>query len=458
MYKGQHNSRVSRGGSLSANPRRVALAVLRSTAEGGMPEEVLNSDGVMLSQKDMNLASNLVYTCVRHQSRLDFLIDGKLEAAENTPQTVRIVLRMGLAQLLFFDRMAFHAVVNETTELAKKFAPGREGLVNAVLRSFIRDIETHAYWPKEIDGKETPLITRLSTLYSYPDWLVAKLVERWGLRDARAFLVASNQPVPATIRVNTQLTTREDLAKLLPFETTKTKYSPWGLLPNDFAGKLFSWPGYKEGLFAIQDEASQLMALLAKGDKDPSTVFDVCAGLGGKTFNILNVFPKAQVLALDKSEDRLRSLQQEARRLRVSSSIRIITNDILNLDIYPRFDLVMVDAPCSGLGVIRRRPDLKWKKSPSDVYRYANLQRSILSAASRAVYPGGKLIYSVCTIMDEEGPDVVKAFLEEKGDYYLDNTLSEDLSPLISEPGQLRILPHHHAMDGFYYAVFKRRS
>jgi 16S rRNA (cytosine967-C5)-methyltransferase len=418
----------------------------------------------MLSQKDMNLASNLIYTCLRHQSRLDFLIDGKLEAVKSTPQTVRIILRMGLAQLLFFDRVAFHAAVNETAELAKKFAPGREGLVNAVLRGFIRDMEecsgagAGSYWPKELDGRETPILTRLSTLYSYPDWLVDLLVSRWGLKETRSYLVASNQATPPTLRTNLKLISRDELQKLLPFETLKTGYSPWGLTPKEFSGRVFSWPGYKEGFFSVQDEASQILPLLAGIDGPPRTVLDVCAGLGGKTLGILNAFPEANMLSLDKNPESLKELSLEAKRLRYFDSLRVMAGDVLTIDLLPRFDLVIVDAPCSGLGVIRRRPDLKWRKSPADVYRCVNLQLSILNAASRAVYPGGKLIYGICTIMDEEGPGVIETFLKEKGDYSLCDRIPPELEELRLGEGTLRLLPHRHGTDGFFYAVLERKA
>ncbi|MDR2353921.1 MAG: hypothetical protein LBF22_12365, partial [Deltaproteobacteria bacterium] len=204
-------STSSRGGSLSPNPRRMALAVLRATQEGAIPEDVLARDGVMLSSKDMNLASALVYACLRHQSRLDFLIDEKLSALGKTSKVVRIILRLGLAQILFFDRLGEHAIVNETAELSKKFAPGREGLVNAVLRGFLREKEGGPYFPQEIDGADTPINKRLAVLYSYPDWFVEKLLALYGFRETRSILIAGNQPATPTLRVNPRATTREGL-------------------------------------------------------------------------------------------------------------------------------------------------------------------------------------------------------------------------------------------------------
>ncbi|MDR2338810.1 MAG: methyltransferase domain-containing protein [Deltaproteobacteria bacterium] len=445
----------SRGGSLSANPRRVALAVLRATKEGAVPEDILNRDGVMLSQKDRALASAMVYACLRHQSRLDSLLDGKLAQPGSTPSLVRMILRLGLSQLLFFDRLAHHAVVNETTELSKKLAPGREGLVNAVLRSFLADKEKGPYWPVELDGAGTPVARRLSVFYSYPQWMVEKFLDEWGFRDTRSFLVAGNRQTPPTIRVNTGLVERGLLAARLPFPSLPTKYSPWGLLPQDFAGHPDTWPGYHEGHFSIQDEASQVAGLLCG---KPRRILDACAGLGGKGLALKALHPAAEVVALDISPGKLSLLREEARRLRLPGDIQTRQADVLTEKFRPSFDLVFLDAPCSGLGVIRRRPDIKWKKSEGDIASLAALQAGLLSSASKAVSPGGRLIYSVCTVTDEEGPSVARRFLSDNPGFSPAGDVPDALSDAAIAPGMLRFLPHRHGTDGFFYAVLERKG
>ncbi|MDR1314537.1 MAG: hypothetical protein LBQ12_12810, partial [Deltaproteobacteria bacterium] len=277
----------SQGGSLSPNPRRVAMGVLRATAEGARPEEVMGRLGVMLSRRDMALASNIVYACLRHQSRLDFLLDGKLSSGSKTPKAVRVILRMGLAQILLLDRVGHHAAVNETTALGKSFTPGREGLINAVLRAFARDKESDPFWPRERDGEDTPELSRLATFYSHPEWMVAKFASEWGVRETRAFLAAGNQPAPPTLRLSPRAGPRAEFAARLPFHTVPTSWSPSGLRSSVMnAGRPDSWPGYREGLFGIQDEASQLTALLAArpGGPWPARFLDCCAGMGGKSF------------------------------------------------------------------------------------------------------------------------------------------------------------------------------
>ncbi|MDR2405806.1 MAG: 16S rRNA (cytosine(967)-C(5))-methyltransferase RsmB [Deltaproteobacteria bacterium] len=445
----------ARGGSLSNNPRRVALAVLRATQEGAAPEDVLNRDGVMLSQRDRALASALVYNCLRHQSRLDFLLDRKLSQPSGTPSLVRIILRLGLSQLLFFDRLANHAVVNETAELAKKFAPGREGLVNAILRSFIADKEEGPYWPVEEDGAQTPIARRLSVFYSYPQWLVDKLLDEWGFQETRSFLVAGNASVPPTLRVNTQLITREELMELLPFKTNPTKYSPWGLAPEGFTGHPDTWPGYHEGYFSIQDEASQVAGLLYGS---ATRFLDVCAGLGGKSLSFKSLNPESYVLAMDINDKKLSRTKEEATRLKLEGQIDTKVGDALIEKFSPSFDLIYLDPPCTGLGVIRRRPDVKWKKREEDISTLASLQRSLLNSAARALVPGGRLIYSVCTVTHEEGPQVVMDFIEESGDFTLVNDFPPSLSDANFAYGMLRFLPHRHGTDGFFYALLERRG
>jgi 16S rRNA (cytosine967-C5)-methyltransferase len=436
------------------------LGVLRATTEGARPEEVLNRLGVMLSRRDMALASAVVFACLRHQSRLDFLIDGKLSAGSRTPATVRIILRMGLAQLLFLDRVGHHAVVNETTALGKSFTPGREGLINAILRAFVRDKESDPFWPRERDGEDTPEVERLATFYSYPGWLVEWLHRERGIRWTRAFLAAGNQPAPAVLRLSPSAGPREAFAARLPFPTRPTAFSPRGLVPVGPQGRPDSWPGFAEGHFCIQDEASQLVLLLAapEGAPRPRRILDVCAGRGGKSFAMLAACPEARVTALDLSRARLSELGAEARRLGLAERVVISESDVLEAALAPSWDLVSVDPPCTGLGVVRRHPDIKWKRSARDVGFFADLQRTVLEAASRGVRGGGRLIYSVCTVTREEGHGTVDWFLSRNADFRPARILPGALEPLSVGIGRYLTVTHRHNMDGFFYAVMERAS
>jgi 16S rRNA (cytosine967-C5)-methyltransferase len=242
----------------------------------------------------------------------------------------------------------------------------------------------------------------------------------------------------------------------LPFEVRPTGLSPWGLEAKTFAGRPEDWPGFKEGLFAVQDEASQLVGLLAGNLAPGAGILDACAGLGGKALHLAALYPAALVTARDLNKAKLSRLGIEAARLGLEN-LRLEHRDLLGEPPSGRFDLVLVDAPCSGLGVIRRRPDLKWNKKPEDVTRLAGLQLSLLTAAAGQVRPGGRLIYGVCSFSLAEGPETAAIFLAACPEFRAVPPLAwpEDLRPHLADGG-LTLWPHRHQTDGFFWAMFDR--
>lgn len=443
---------------LVVNPRLVAFRVLKETSEGHLPEEVLAVQGLLLEPRDLGLATALIYEVLRHRGYLEWLMHSRLSAGRAAPE-LALVLKMGLAQLLFFDRLGEHAVVSETVALAKAVTPGRAGLVNAVLRGLLRDREAGAPWPPSPPVDPDP-VRDLARRHSYPEWLVRTLLDRLGPEEAPALLAAGNQATPPTLRVNPLRGDRDSLRALLPFETTPTSWSPWGLIAASFAGRPETWPGYAEGRFAIQDEASQLVGLLAGELRPGAAVLDACAGLGGKALHLAALHPEALITALDQDEARLALLQREAERLGCAN-VRVEVRDLLaDPPAANGYDLVLVDAPCTGLGVIRRRPDLKWNKTEADPARLAERQLAILNAASGAVRPGGRLIYGVCSFSPEEGPGVVKRFLERAPGFQAvpSEDWPEALRPLLSAENTLTLWPHRHGTDGFFWAMFSKKS
>jgi len=445
--------------SRGAGPRRAAFQVLKDTAAGlRTPEEGLAIHGLGLSPRDLNLATALVYEVLRHQSYLDWLWQSRLTTGRAGPD-LALVLRLGLAQLLYFDRLGDHAAVSETVALAKILVPGRHGLVNAVLRGLLRTRDAGSPWPPSppAGGPTGPdAAAALALKHSYPVWLVTDLLARLGPAEAEALLTSGNQPTPPTLRLNPRRTTREDL--VLPFKVRPTTLSPWGLRAETFAGRPETWPGFEEGLFAIQDEASQLVGLLAGELPAGTRVLDACAGLGGKALHLAALNPGALVTAQDRDKAKLSRLDLEARRLGLDS-IRLETRDILvdeGAEGEP-FDLVLVDAPCTNLGVIRRRPDLKWSKGPEDVTRLAGIQLKLLKAAASLVRPGGRLIYGVCSFSLAEGPETAAKFLKACPEFRAvrESAWPEVLRPHL-ENGHLTLWPHRHQTDGFFWAMFER--
>ena len=432
-------------------PRGVAFRVLED--RGRTPEESLAVHGSALDSRDFNLAGALIHEVLRRRSYLDWLWRGRLAAGRVRKKEAALaqVMRLGLAQLLYFDRLGDHAIVSETVALAKTLAPGRQGLVNAVLRGLLREREAGGGpWPPAPPAGSDA--AALALRHSYPDWLAADFLARLGPAEAEALLIAGNQPTPPTLRVNPRRARREDLR--LPFATRPTTLSPWGLRAETFAGRPRDWPGYDEGLFAIQDEASQLVGLLEL--RPGARVLDACAGLGGKALHLAALNPGALVTARDKDRAKLGLCAAEARRLGLDN-LRLEAGDLLTEGGEEGFDLVLVDAPCSGLGVIRRRPDLKWSKGPEDVARLAGLQLRLLRAAAAKVRPGGGLVYGVCTLSRDEGPGTAAKFLAEEPGF---RALSPEAWPAELRPhlaeGGLTLWPHRHRTDGFFWAVFER--
>jgi 16S rRNA (cytosine967-C5)-methyltransferase len=436
-------------------------------AQGAWLENSLTKRTALLTGENLALARALVYAVLRHQARLDFLIKGKLKKG-GASSALMAILRLGLAQFLFFNRLGDHAIVYETVKLASDQSPGLKGLINAILRGFAREKAKEGFIA-EVDGRDTAPLDRLAVFYSHPRWLVDLFVSQLGLRETRSLLVANNQLTPPTLRVNPKLISRRELAANLPFATKETKYSPWGLRPLKWPGNPENWPGYAEGHFAIQDEASQILGLLVG---QPKRVLDACAGLGGKTLALASsLAAETQLVALDPQESRLGHLLTEAKRQKAGQGINVVQGRIesvalaalnqgpgaADLEAAALFDLVIVDAPCSGLGVIRRRPDIKWRKTLSGLGPLAASQGRILQAAAKLVAPGGRLIYSVCSVTEAEGPKVMEWFLKNTPNFGpLTDPTPPALAGLEVGVGQLRLWPQRDMTDGFFYGLLTR--
>jgi 16S rRNA (cytosine967-C5)-methyltransferase len=450
---------LNRGLTLSLNPRLVAFLVLKETATGRHPEETLAEQGQLLPQRDQNLAAALTYETLRHQSFLDWVLQSRLTIGR-TGSNLRLVLRLGLTQLLYFDRLKEHAAVSETVALAKDLLPGRAGLVNAVLRSLLRTRAAGHPWPPKPTLSGNPA-KDLALNHSYPSWLVLNLLHRFTPNETEEILVAGNRPTPPTLRLSPGPVDRETFSRTLPFDTRPTLFSPWGLTALKFAGRPENWPGFAEGRFTVQDEASQLLGLLTGSLAPGSKVLDACCGLGGKTLLLAALNPTALIIARDKDPTKLERLQVEAGRLGLTN-IQTERGDSLaeRPENTATYDLVLVDAPCSGLGVIRRRPDLKWNKSTTDLSRLAALQFTLLTAASRTVKPGGRLIYGVCSFSEAEGPEVAKKFHSNQPDFRPAPTEAwpESLRPHLGPGPSLTLWPHRHQTDGFFWAIWHRLS
>ncbi|WP_298273055.1 16S rRNA (cytosine(967)-C(5))-methyltransferase RsmB [Geobacter sp.] len=444
------------------NPRRSAYEILlrverdRAFAEPLIDRELARGG---LCGPDRGLLTELVYGVLRRQGSLDHLVDtfsatksGKLE------RSVLLILRLGLYQLFHLDRIPVSAAVNESVNLAKEVAPRAAGLINAVLRRADREREA-VVWP---DPGRDP-VGYLALRHSHPRWIVEGWLDQLGFAEAELLARAMAEPAPLTVRVNTLRSNRDELRALFReggVASEPTPYSPDGLrILSRTAVTLL--PGFGEGLFTVQDEASQLASrFLAPSPGD--RVLDVCAAPGGKTTHLAQLMEnRGEILAGDVSEKKLRRIGESVARLG-ATIVRTAPLDASSpaaLADHGPFDRILVDAPCSGLGVLRRNPEGKWWKEPGDLARIVATQRAILDAVAPRLVPGGVILYSTCSTTLAENEGVVEDFLSRCDDFVLEdlNAFFPELAELFTVRGFFRSWPHRHGMDGFFAARLRKR-
>lgn len=467
------NHRGGKGGrgpgeARSARPataRETALDVLvRVEQEGAYSNLLLNASlqKAGLSREDAGLATELVYGTISRLNTLDFILEDFVSKGTRKLQPwVRCLLRMSLYQIVYLDRIPPHAAVNEAVNLAKKRGhQGISGMVNGVLRSALRAGELPKL-PEALDDAE-----RISLKHSHPLWMVKDWIRQYGQAAAEDICRANNEPPAVSVRVNTTMTTRDKLLEEMRsegLEAAPSPLSPYGIVVKGGGNlALSSW--YRDGVLSIQDESSMLVAE-AVAPEPGMTVLDCCSAPGGKTSHMAELMKdRGTVIASDLHEHKVSLVREQAQRLGLESVKAIATDALLLKERYApmTFDRILLDAPCSGLGVIRRKPDLKWSKSSEDVASISELQRELLESVSGLLKPGGVLVYSTCTIESAENEETVGDFLRRNPQFTSadrDTPLGGRLRDLLSSdaPG-IQILPHHFGSDGFYIAALRRMS
>ncbi len=425
-----------------------------------------------LSGVDRALTTELVYGTLRWRGRLDYFLSHVLnqELATLDP-LVATILRLGAYQLMFSDRIPPSAAVDQAVRCTHAVGNHRAtGLVNAVLRRLSREWTTIVP-PRLDDDAEAHLVHALSM----PPWIARRLIEIYGPEEAARFAVACNQPPPITVRANRTRCDRDTLLAKLRERHPKARAGELGedAIHLGHVGDLGRDPAFREGDYSVQDEASQLVVEFL--DPQPGDwVLDTCAAPGSKTTGIAERLmaddgAKGGVLALDRNGRRLKLVSQAVRRLGLEG-VHLLQRDAtlplgdlsvpgMNDDgSLPRFDRILVDAPCSGLGSLRRNPDARWRVDAEDPDRLAEIQHTLLLRAASVLRRGGSLVYSTCTVLPEENEEQIVRFLEtnpnfrrvEKAD------LPERLRELASDQGTLNLTPHEHGSDGFFAARLER--
>ena len=422
--------------------RACALRVIRRVFEqGAYADRALASEAAALDPRDRALAMALSYGAVQRQATLDH-VAAQLVARplERLDPPVLAALRLGLFELLFLGGGTDYAAVNESVELVKQASRGGAGLVNAVLRRGAREGAGMLAGLSD----ETPAAAAI--LHSVPGWLASQWWEELGEAEARALLRVVNDPAESALRVNTLVSSAAQVAAALPVPSRAAPglggepALPEGLVlegPFDVQGSEL----WRSGAIQPQSRASMLVSRIL--DPRPGErVLDLCAAPGGKTTHLAALMgDQGEIVAVERHPGRAAALERTVARLH-ASSIRVETGDAAEPRADGPFDRVLVDPPCSGLGTLQARPDLRWRVRPESIAELAALQGRILAAGARVLAPGGTLVYSVCTISRDEGTEVVRRFL--------------GTNPQFEAEDPVQLLPHRDRTDGFFIARLRR--
>jgi 16S rRNA (cytosine967-C5)-methyltransferase len=408
-----------------------------------------------LTSLDRSFLTELTYGVIRWRGKLDWVILSFSKIPfEKIESEILHILRLGLYQILFLSRTPSSAAVNESVELAKRTrGKGGAGFVNAVLRSAVRQKDEIRY----PEMSENPAL-HISVVQSHPLWLVRRWIEEMGAEETLRICKFNNQISPLTLRTNTLKIDRKDLIERFKekgFKPAPTTYSEEGIVLRD-PPPTSELPFIKEGLYIIQDEASQLVTSILD-PKPGERILDACSAPGGKTTHMAQKMEnRGEIAAFDVSKGKLDLVEESCQRLGIKI-VKTIKGNAAERLLIPqgiKYDRILADVPCSGFGTLRRNPDLKWRRGEKDIKRLSELQFSILSHLSVYLKKGGIFVYSTCTVFHEENEDVVGKFLEGHPEFKLDEMdkfLPEKFHSFIQN-GYFKTFPPRDEMDGFFVA------
>jgi 16S rRNA (cytosine967-C5)-methyltransferase len=455
-----------------APARTAALRGLRAVAEHrvDLPAALVQARAQLTDERDRALAGEIITGSLRWQRSLDSLIEHfASRAISQLDPDVLLILRLSLYQLLHLDRVPASAVVDDAVDLTRSARKqSATGFVNAVLRSTLRNRHRLPLpaRPQDPVGREAAL-AYLGISHSHPEWLVSRWLTRYGFHDAERWVRFNNETPPLTLRANRLRLTRDQLAAALAREdidTEPTPYAPDGLIvrSGNPIRLLAGGPpegGHYAGSFVVQDEASQLVTLVV--DVRPgSRVLDLCASPGGKTTALASAMAgEGLVVASDVRPRRVRMLAQTV-RASGAANVRVLQLPPSGpLPFAPVFDRILVDAPCSGLGTIRRDPDIRWRRHEEDLPSLASRQLDLARRAAAVLTTGGRLVYATCSSEPEENEGVVEQFLREEPGFTLVDLrgTSPLIDPFIDGHGMMRTLPFAHGLEAFFAAALVRR-
>jgi 16S rRNA (cytosine967-C5)-methyltransferase len=451
--------------NLSENIRAIALDVLMKVEQNQAYSNLqLNQalQNMNVKEIDKGLLTNIVYGTIQRKNTIDFYLEQLLnKPIKKKDRWVLSLLRLSIFQMLYMDRVPDHAIIHEAVEIAKERGhQGLAGLVNGILRKLQRE------GTSSMDEKLENSTEKEALQFSMPYWLFKRWSDQFGKENAEKMAQVNLIPAPVTARINTNLSSRDDVLAELKEEgitAVKGELSSDGIVVRE--GYLPKSNVYKKGLVTIQDESSMLVAR-AVSPSSGESVLDACAAPGGKSTHLAELMKgEGRVVSLDLHQHKVDLIKKQAERLGLENiearalDARKVSDEFQD----ESFDRVLVDAPCSGFGVIRKKPDLKWSKSEADIEKLTHIQKNILDAASHMVKAGGVLVYSTCTVDKEENTDVAEWFLENHPEFEWDPRFSEKMPEtvktfIIEGRSDLQLMPHYFDSDGFYIAAYRKKT
>lgn len=440
------------------NARRIAVDVLVDIEKNNAFSNIALKKALRnkeVEDRDRRFVTELVYGVVENKIYLDYIINILSKIKMNKVKLeVLNILRIALYQIIFLDRIPSAAAVNESVKLVKKIEFGATGYVNGLLRSYLRRRDELI-----LDKEHMDIAEYLSIRYSHPKWLVDKWLKDFGEIFTEGLLQGNNATPPLTVRTNTLKTNKDALMKELMAEgltVEEGKYVPEALHIGN-AASIEKLKSFQQGLFQIQDESSMLVSHVL-GPKPGEFVIDLCAAPGGKTTHMAQLMEnKGKISAWDIHEHKVKLISDAAQRLGITIiDERCFDAKKLDETFLEKADKVLVDAPCSGLGIIRKKPEIKYNKNLEDIEEISDLQLDILKNGAKYVKKGGQLVYSTCTIEKQENIGVMERFLAETQNFELEDI--NEILPLClrSEQKYVQLYPHIHGIDGFFICKFRR--
>lgn len=421
--------------------------------------EIRNSE---LNDLDKALLNELSHGVIRWLRRLDWFLNGFYRGQyEKCLSDVKNAMRVALYQILFLNKIPYSAAVNEAVEFIKKLRGDKHaGVVNGLLRTIIRTLDNLVWPTREIDE-----VNYLGIIQSHPNWMVRRWVKRFGFDEAEKLCEANNQRPSLTLRVNKNKITTEELEKYLESKNIVSKRGRYldYFLKVRMMSKIYNDEYFQKGYFNIQDESAGLMSeLLSPREND--LILDVCAAPGGKSSHVSELMKgKGRIISIDKYLTKVDIMKKNFERLDMKNVLAFHEDimqpktEMLREKIVGKVDKVLVDAPCTGFGVISKKPDIKWKRETGDILKLQEIQLEILDKASEYVKEGGVLIYSTCTTEPEENEMVIEKFLEKHTDFKIDSALNYVNEEVVNEKGYIEVFPHRNMIDGAFGARMVRK-